>query len=207
MKKRLKFVSILLLIFFGLSAVGCQHTASSFGETDSGVVSSKTDQKDKDVDPDRPNADTRNGMPKTLSENDVAPDFTADLMGGGTFKLSDYDDKMVLLNFWATWCPPCVGEMHAFEKLKKEGIQGLEIICVDCMEDKDTVKQFINEKGYTFNVGYDTDGRIGAYYPTEGIPYTLVINKGKIYKIYVGAYGAEEQYKEYKKAIEECMGK
>ena len=188
MKKRSKIVLILVMVVLGVVFVGCQPTSSS-------------------VNSDRPNADTKNGRPKTLNENDVAPDFTADLLEGGTFKLSDYDDKIVLLNFWATWCPPCVGEMPAFEKLKKEGISDLEIICVDCMEDKETVKQFIGEKGYTFNVGYDVDGRIGTYYPTEGIPYTLVINKGKIHKIYVGAYGADEQYTEYKKAIDECRGK
>ena len=207
MKKHIKLVSMALIIVLGMLMAGCQPTSTLSSESESETVSEANDQQDKSVDPDRPNADTRNGMPKTLSEKDVAPDFTADLLGGGTFKLSDYDDKIVLLNFWATWCPPCVGEMPAFEKLKNEGISNLEIICVDCMEDKDTVKKFINEKGYTFNVGYDTDGRIGAYYPTDGIPYTLVINKGKIYKTYVGAYGADEQYTEYKKAIEECMGK
>ncbi|SNU05570.1 Thiol-disulfide isomerase or thioredoxin [Lachnospiraceae bacterium] len=158
-------------------------------------------------DTDRPNADTANVEPKVLSEMDIAPDFTAELVGGGTFKLSDYDDKIVLLNIWATWCPPCVGEMPAFEKLKNDANPNLEIICINCMEDKNTVDQFIKDQGYTFNVGYDTDGRIEAYYPTDGIPYTLVINKGKIYRIYVGANGADEQYQEYKKAIDECAAK
>ena len=156
------------------------------------------------IDTDRPNADTGNGTPKELAIGDVAPDFTATLVNGGTFRLSDYDNKIVLVNFWATWCGPCVGEMPAFENLKKDNMDDVEIICVNCSEDKDTVDKFVRQEGYTFNIGYDTSGKIGAYYPTTGIPYTVVVNKGKINMIYVGAYDAGTQYQEYKKAIEEC---
>ena len=166
--------------------------------------------KNKDTDlstvgQDRPSADTGTGMPKTLHEMDIAPDFTTQLSGGGSFKISDHDDKIVLLNFWATWCGPCVGEMPAFEKLKAEYGSDVEIICVNCMEDTKTVDQFVKENGYTFNIGYDTDGLIEKYYPTEGIPYTLVINKGKIYKIFVGADSEDAQYGLYKEAIDSCI--
>ena len=154
--------------------------------------------------PDRANADTGSGDKKTLSEGDVAPDFTADLVNGGTFKLSDYDDKIVLLNFWATWCGPCVREMPAFQRLLEDGDSDLEIICINCGDDKSTVDSFVDDEGYTFNIGYDVDRRIEAYYPTNGIPYTLVINKGVIEKIYVGAMDADTQYTEYRNAINEC---
>ena len=154
--------------------------------------------------PDRANADTGEGEAKALSEGDVAPDFTADLAGGGTFRLSDYDDKVVLLNIWATWCPPCVREMPAFQRLLDDGDSSYEIICINCLEDKATVDSFIDENGYKFNIGYDTDGRINKYYPSEGIPYTVVINKGVIEKIYVGAADADTQYNEYKNAINSC---
>ena len=150
---------------------------------------------------DRPNADTGTGEIKELSEGDVAPDFTAELVSGGSFKLSDYDDKIVLLNFWATWCPPCVREMPAFQRLLEDGIPDLEIICINDKEDKASLDSFIESDGYTFNIGYDVDGSIGAYYPSNGIPYTLVINKGKIEKIYLGALDADTQYAEYKDAI------
>ena len=96
---------------------------------------------------------------------------------------------------------------ECLKSIINQSLKDIEIICINCMEDKNTVDQFIKDQGYTFNVGYDTDGRIEAYYPTDGIPYTLVINKGKIYRIYVGANGADEQYQEYKKAIDECAAK
>ena len=141
---------------------------------------------------------------KVLEKGDKAPDFTAQLVNGETVKLSDYSDKIVLLNFWATWCPPCVGEMPAFERLKNDGDDDLVILCVNCMDDKTTVDKFVQDNGYTFNIAYDEDGSIEMYYPTNGIPYTLVINKGEVAEIYVGAADADTQYNEYKNAIEQC---
>ena len=142
----------------------------------------------------------------TLNEGDMAPDFTAELANGMTFTLSKHSDKCVLVNFWATWCGPCVREMPAFQRLTDDDIDGLEIVCIDCREDKKTVDSFIKESGYTFNIAYDTKGSIGSLYPTDGIPYTLVIYKGSIKKIYVGAMDAETQYKEYLSAVRECLG-
>ncbi|MCR5281900.1 MAG: TlpA family protein disulfide reductase [Lachnospiraceae bacterium] len=151
----------------------------------------------------RSNADTGEGEPKILAEGDIAPDFSVELVDGGTFRLSDYDDKTVIINFWATWCGPCVGEMPAFEMLKQDENDDLRIICVNCMEDPGTVDQFVKENGYTFPIGYDVNGKVFGYYPTQGIPYTLVVKKGIISKIFVGALDAEYQYTEYKNAIAE----
>ena len=151
----------------------------------------------------RSNADTGEGEPKILAEGDIAPDFSVELVDGSTFRLSDYDDKTVIINFWATWCGPCVGEMPAFEMLKKDENDDLGIICVNCMEDQNTVDQFVKENGYTFPIGYDVEGRVLSYYPTQGIPYTLIVKKGIISKIFVGAQDAEYQYTEYKNAIAE----
>ena len=185
---------------------------SDDADTEDGADPESSDadtDEDADAEEDRPdlsgraNADTGEGEVKILEEGDIAPDFTAELSNGGSFKLSDYDDKTVLINFWASWCGPCVGEMPAFEMLKNDNIEDLEIVCINCMEDKGTVDQFVAENGYTFNIGYDVDGRVESYYPTEGIPYTLVVKKGVISNIFVGAMDADYQYKEYKNAIGE----
>lgn len=187
----------------GSSDADIDDTDTSDSEDDKSDASDPKDDKSDSNNSD--NADTGKGEPNILHEGDIAPDFTAELVGGGTFKMSDYDDKIVLLNFWATWCGPCVGEMPAFERLKKDGIENLEIICINDMEDKQSVDSFVSQEGYTFNIGYDVAGKIGSYYPTDGIPYTLVIDHGKIEKIYLGADIADVQYKEYKSAIEECQ--
>ena len=143
---------------------------------------------------------------KELSAGDSAPDFTAEIADGDTFILSEQHDKVVLLNFWATWCGPCVGEMPAFEKLYKEYGQEIAILAVDCEEDKEVVNQFISDNGYSFPIAYDLEGKISEKYPSDGIPYTLVIGKdGTIKNIYLGASGADEQYREYKSAIDAAL--
>ncbi|MBQ3514223.1 MAG: TlpA family protein disulfide reductase [Lachnospiraceae bacterium] len=144
---------------------------------------------------------------KELNTGDVAPEFTAELVDGGEIILSEQKGKVVLLNFWATWCGPCVGEMPAFERLAEEYKDRVVIVAVNCMEDESTVAKFVKENGYTFPVAYDVEGEICDKYPSDGIPYTLVIDQeGVIQKIYLGAGDAEEQYEEYKKAIDAVLG-
>ena len=152
----------------------------------------------------RADADKGTGDPDWLDEGSVAPNFTVDLVGGGTFHMSDYDDKIVLMNFWATWCPPCVNEMPAFQRLQEEGIEDLEIICINNAENKSDVDRFVKENGYTFSVGYDIDRKVKTYYPSSGVPFTLVINHGVISYIQEGALDADSQYDIYKEAIEDC---
>lgn len=140
---------------------------------------------------------------KELAEGDTAPDFSAYLADGTTFTLSEQQGKVVLLNFWATWCGPCVREMPAFEQLTEEYGEDVAILAVNAMETADVVDAFLEETGYTFPVAYDADGVIAVKYPTQGIPYTLVIDsEGIIRNIYMGAADAETQYLEYKGAID-----
>ncbi len=144
---------------------------------------------------------------EALNEGDSAPDFTAETVGGGEFKLSDQSDKVVILNFWATWCSPCVGEMPAFQRLYDEYGDTLAVLAVNCMEDKESVDKFASDNGYTFPIAYDAEGEICQKYPSDGIPYTVIIGTdGKVAKLYVGAADAESQYKEYKSAIDAVMG-
>lgn len=143
-----------------------------------------------------------------LKEGDIAPEFTVKLADGSTFTLSDGKGKVVLLNFWATWCGPCVGEMPAFEKLYKEYGDDVAILAVNCMEDASAVDRFIDENGYTFPIAYDEDGTVNMKYPTDGIPYTVILDKeGVIQYIYLGAEDADTQYQEYKSAIDDLLGK
>lgn len=141
-----------------------------------------------------------------IAIGDTAPDFTAEMVSGNSFTLSEQNGKVVLLNFWATWCGPCVEEMPAFEKLYGEYGEEVAILAVNCMEDKISVDQFLGDKGYTFPIAYDTEGAISMKYPTDGIPYTLVIGKdGMVKNVYLGARDADTQYKEYKSAIDKAL--
>ncbi len=141
-----------------------------------------------------------------LTVGDSAPDFTAETVSGNSFTLSEHSGKVVLLNFWATWCGPCVGEMPAFEKLYGEYGEEVAILAVNSMEDTISVAQFVADKGYTFPIAFDAEGAVSMKYPTDGIPYTLVIGKdGTVKNIYLGAKDAESQYLEYKSAIDKAL--
>lgn len=188
-RKYTSFFICVLLFVCALTACGSAGSTNTPGETNAGT---KSDEQTEAV-----------AWP-ALSEGDSAPDFTANLADGNTFTLSEQQGKVVLLNFWATWCGPCVREMPAFEKLHTEYGDDAVILAVNCLEDTDTVDAFITENGYSFPIAYDTDGSVNMRYPTQGIPYTLIIDgEGIIQKIYVGAADADTQYQEYKGAIDE----
>lgn len=189
--KRRKEAGILLSLFMMLALAGCGDGQQAAGGNR--VASSGSEQEET-------------AAYQEILEGDRVPDFTAETADGDTFGLSEQSGKVVLLNFWATWCGPCVREMPAFEKLYGEYGQDIAILAVNCMEDKETVNQFISENGYTFPIAYDTEGTICRKYPSDGIPYTLVIGKdGTAKMIYLGAGEADEQYEEYKQAIEAAL--
>lgn len=106
-------------------------------------------------------------------------DFTATTLAGKSVKLSDYKGKVIFLNFWATWCPPCRAEMPTIEKLWKKLKNNKDFVwlAVDAQEKPDVVQAFIQKNGYTFPVLLDTTGQGGAEYGVQAIPTTYVIDK------------------------------
>ena len=175
-------------------------------EKDETVEVGKEKEEKGEKDPrleNRPNATLGTGSVKDLNEGDVAPDFTVKLVDGSSFTLSDHDDEVVLINFWASWCGPCVGEMPAFERLHADG--DAVILGVNCAESVSVVNDFVRNNGYTYPIAYDTDYTVGYYYPTDGIPYTLVVDHGVIHEIFEGASDADSMYREYSSSIAECL--
>lgn len=117
-----------------------------------------------------------------------AIDFEVELLSGEKVKLSNYLGKPVFLNFWATWCGPCVGEMPAIENIKNEYDGKLEVLLINGGESRDDVEFFINKKGYSFNVGLDKNGEILTTYDSMYIPLSIFIDEnGVIQERKVGA--------------------
>ena len=107
--------------------------------------------------------------------------FSLPLLSGERTSLSSYRGKVVLLNFWATWCPPCRAEMPSMEALyRRFKDQGLEILAVDIGEDS-AVQQYIQNNSFTFPVLLDGDGKVSSQYGIRAIPTTFIIDReGKI---------------------------
>jgi thiol-disulfide isomerase/thioredoxin len=95
--------------------------------------------------------------------------------------------KVVFLNFWATWCPPCVAEMPSIQSLYEEiKSEGIDFICVSD-EDTSTVSKFVKEKGFTFPI-YTLVGEKPQFFNTRAIPTTFIISQdGQIVFKHVGA--------------------
>ncbi len=122
-----------------------------------------------------------------------APDFLLADMDGNKRRLSELRGKVVLVNFWATWCPPCRREMPSIERLS-HALKGaaFEILAVNVAENLDTVFSFTGtlEPIPTFPIVFDTDSKVLKTWPVMGLPTTFILNKqGRI--IYRAVGGRE----------------
>ena len=119
----------------------------------------------------------------TGPENRVAPDWQLKNLEGQAVKLSDFKGKVVLLNFWATWCPPCRREIPDFVALQKQyGDKGLVVIGVSVDEGgAEVVKPFVKKMGINYPIVLGDQKTAAAYGGIQVVPTTFVIDKtGKI---------------------------
>jgi len=118
-------------------------------------------------------------------------DFTLKNLDNHDVSLSDFNGQTILLNFWATWCGPCVGEMPSMEKLYNDmKNEGFVIIAVNVGENKNSVRRFLTESKFkiTFPVLLDSTREIGSHYGANSIPLSYLIDtKGYLVGGIVGA--------------------
>ena len=124
-----------------------------------------------------------------IKDNLPAPDFTFPGLDGKMVRLSDYKGKVVLVNIWATWCPPCVDEMPSMEKLyQKFKGKNFEILAVSIDEPGlKAVAPFMKKSNLTFPALIDSEGTIKAVYGITGVPESFIIDQqGILIKKIVG---------------------
>lgn len=126
--------------------------------------------------------------------NSKAIDFKLKDLNDKEVSLSDLRGKRVFLNFWASWCPPCRGEMPDIEKLYEETKDSdLAIIAINLGEDNSTVKSFIDKNNYKFRILLDSDEDVAEKYSITSIPTSFFIDKnGTIVAKKIGAMTYEE---------------
>ena len=100
-----------------------------------------------------------------------AREFELNLIGGGTLKLSDLRGKVVMVDFWASWCPPCRVESPALAKVYREFEgQPVEFVGVDIWDNIGDAEVYLKQQGLTYPNGFDADGTIAINYGVRGIP-------------------------------------
>lgn len=142
--------------------------------------------------PDNTSAPPAGGRTGAPGNRNAAPDFTVTDGGGNRVSTADLSGKPVILNFWATWCPPCRSELPAFDKLYRQYGNEVSFMMIDLTdgyrETVEGVKKFISENGYTFPVYYDTDGSAAEAYNVSSIPFTVAVGRnGNIVGTHLGA--------------------
>ena len=127
--------------------------------------------------------------PDTLPrEGYLAPDWALESLDGEHLTLSGLRGQVVVLNFWATWCPPCRSEMPAIEQVyRTHRDQGLTVIAVNVQEAQEQTQAFVEEMGLTFPVLADRDGSVSTRYRVTSLPTTFIIDRaGVIREVAVG---------------------
>lgn len=175
-----KIYTILVIGFFLVAAMGTGSPACGEGRP---VSPTEIDRLDKNK----------------------APDFSLKDVAGQSTALSSLRGKVVLLCFWATWCPPCLSEMPAFNKLYKEmRSRGLEIVAVSADSSIVYLQDYLKKNSFDFRILHDERRTVVKQYKVFSMPTTFLIDKtGVIVEKFFGEYDWNDR--EIKKKIEKLL--
>ena len=186
MKKRLIMSAAFLLV----ALIVLSFVLDNGGETDQAT------EVGADVD------SSEYGQETGLEPGNMAPDFELETVTGETVRLSDLRGEKVLLNFWATWCPPCRAEMPDMQKYHEDSDEGI-ILAVNLTETEESMGQiedFLDEYGITFQVLIDETTEVSSTYNAFALPTSYLINSdGVIHRQTIGAINYDliaEQFNE-----------
>jgi thiol-disulfide isomerase/thioredoxin len=176
-----KFLILISAVIFGLGITGCEKNAK--------VETSGVNQ-------------TKAPVEKTESA-DIAPNFDLTSTNGKNVKLSDYRGKVVIVDFWATWCPPCRKGIPDLIELQKEFKDNLVVIGVSLDQDtKSDVVPFMKKYGINYPIVYGNDQVIMDYGSINAIPTSFVIDKtGKIVDKHIGLVPKSEYVDKIKEIL------
>ncbi len=117
-----------------------------------------------------------------------APDFAVNLMDGGEFRLSDYQGKkIVVLDFWATWCPPCRAAMPIMEEIAETYKDEVVVIALNQQEPPETIKSYLTRNGFEPLVALD-NGRVASLYEVSAMPTFVIIDKKGMMRDYIPGF-------------------
>ncbi len=180
-KKVLIIVSVIvgiIVLSIGIGALAIRHLARTAIEKQEEIANEIKDNNTSKI-----------KIDDIVDIGEPAPDFTLEDLEGNTVSLKDFQgEKVVFLNFWASWCPPCREEMPDLDKLHQENSgDDFIVLAINIGESEKVVKGFIEENGYSFPVLLDKTQKTGIAYNTFSIPTSVLVDKeGKVRAYRVG---------------------
>src|SRR5690625_4579360 len=190
---------ILIVIVLGMLGWAIFDYISSSGDTaiedDIMIDNSETSQ------PSEQSGDAAESEDIGVEKGKTAPDFEVTTLDGDQVKLSDYRGERVMLNFWATWCPPCRAEMPDMQKIyDKEDVTILAVNMIETESNEEDVVDFIDEFQLTFPVLMDENSDLMVYYKIQAYPTSYMIDSnGTIQFINLGAMNQDQMLQQLNK--------
>jgi len=155
--------------------------------------------------------DTLNKKNYNLEENIKIPDFICETNFDFQQNNENNEDiltfslykspKPVFINFWATWCGPCVGEMPDLQKLFNKYNKTIDFIFINCGANKEELYDFLKKNNYNLPLGFDEKNELAYSFNVKAIPMTILVNKDKIIKNIIIGARSEDQYEKLIKGI------
>ena len=122
-----------------------------------------------------------------------APDFTLRRLDGQSLRLAELRGRVVVLNFWATWCSPCVQEMPLFQQYAQRYPSELVVVGVNLQENLDIVQAFVTKIGVSYPIVLDENGAVSELFRVVGLPDTFIIDQeGVIRKRHIGSLSRDQ---------------
>ncbi len=144
-------------------------------------------------------------LPSHAEDKMPAPDFTLKSLSGKNIKLSEQRGDVVMINFWASWCGPCLQEMPALEQLHQRYKDlGFTLLGVNVEQNTDDAKDYLKNVNVTFPILFDITNEVSDTYEISGMPTTYLVDRdGNLRKLYVGYQPgtSEETYQQEIKAL------
>lgn len=164
-KKIIAIIVVIVLLFGGFYMFSNQNNTKQ--DVSNNTVQENVDEEDIDE------------KSQELAVGKIAPSFTLNNLNGEEVSLSDYEGKIVLINFWATWCGYCDKEMPDLQRLHEEN-EDLVVLAVDVRESKEEVQSYIDKGKYDFPVVLDLDGETSITYLVSAFPTSYFVDKNGI---------------------------
>ena len=134
------------------------------------------------------------GKPQGVNEGIQAHDFTLKTLAGDRVSLSDYKGNVILINFWATWCPSCKAEIPDLEAAyRAHKGEGFVVLGVDLQEPRQAVERFVADMGMTYPVLLDENGSLMKEYRALGLPTSLIVDRDGVIRVrHAGSLSADQ---------------
>ncbi len=186
--KNIKIMVIVsLAILLSSSLISCNSTNEKETEEESTTVEetkeTNTEEKKETEEANKEENETEKATEENkddavIKKGEPLPDLEFSLLNGSKIKLSDYKDKIVLLNFWTTWWPYCQKELPSLNKINER--DDIVVIAVDVNESKNTINKFLEKNEITTYLALDEDGKLASMFQIASFPTTYFINKDNI---------------------------